>query len=149
MSTDTSPTADSTTSTQLEATVPGTSAAPSTTIDQASTIATITTNWQTFFANTSSVEDRIALLEDGESLRDAVTQRAQDPLMGQATAVVISVELTAPDQATVTYNVLLNGNVALPNAQGTAVLQDGVWKVGSASFCALISLGATAPIPGC
>jgi hypothetical protein len=28
-------------------------------------------------------------------------------------------------------------------------LQDGVWKVAADSFCALIALGATAPIPGC
>jgi len=57
--------------------------------------------------------------------------------------------LTAPDRATVTYDVLLNGSLALPDAQGIAVLQGGVWKVGAESFCALISLGATGPIPGC
>lgn len=121
----------------------------STTADDATTVAVITSNWETFFAPTSSIDDRLALLEDGESLRAALEQRAQDPLMGQATATVLAVELTGDGHATVTYNVLLGGTVALPNAQGTAVLQDGVWKVGAASFCALITLGATAPIPGC
>jgi hypothetical protein len=51
--------------------------------------------------------------------------------------------------AGVTYDVALNGQVALPDAQGQAVLQDGVWKVSSASFCSLITIGASAPIPGC
>ena len=145
-------TAPSTTATTVLITATTSSSSPpqtSTTQDASATIAAITANWVKFFASTSSIDDRVALLEDGESLRAALEQRAQDPLMGQATATVDDVELSGPTQATVTYDVLLSGAVALPKAQGTAVLQDGVWKVGAASFCALVSLGATAPIPGC
>jgi hypothetical protein len=88
-------------------------------------------------------------LENGASLQQALEQRATDPLQQQASAKVKNVDLTAPDHATVTYDVLLNGTVALADSQGIAVLQEGVWKVSANSFCALISLGATAPIPGC
>ncbi|MCU1392631.1 MAG: hypothetical protein JWM34_1059 [Ilumatobacteraceae bacterium] len=112
-------------------------------------MATIAANWTTFFQNTTSIPDRVALLENGASLQQAVEQRAADPLMGQASAQVLSVTIDDPTHATVTYNVLLNGTPALSNAQGTAVYVDGVWKVGAESFCALVSLGATAPIPGC
>jgi len=82
-------------------------------------------------------------------MQPALVLRAQDPLMQQASATVKLVTLTGPDQAMVSYDVLLSGKVALADAQGTAVLQDGVWKVSVESFCALISLGATEAIPGC
>lgn len=125
-------------------------AAPSTTVNAvAATTATISANWITFFQNTTSIPDRVALLENGPSLQKALEQRAVDPLQQQASAQVVSVALDDATHATVTYNILINGTPALTDAQGTAVLQDGVWKVGADSFCALISLGATAPIPGC
>jgi hypothetical protein len=123
--------------------------APTTTLDVAAAKAAITANWQRFFLPTTSIPDRVALLENGASLQQALEERAKDPLMQQASAVVKQVDLTAADRATVTYDVLLNGTVALADSQGVAVLQDGVWKVGADSFCALISLGATGPIPGC
>ena len=124
-------------------------AATSTTADVVTTKAAITANWERFFLPTTSIADRVALLENGATLQQALEQRAKDPLQQQASATVKTVELTAPDRATVTYDVSLNGTVALPDAQGTAVLQDGMWKVGAESFCALIVLGATGPIPGC
>jgi hypothetical protein len=111
--------------------------------------AEITANWERFFLPTTALADRVALLENGPALRQALEFRATDPLQQQASAKVKNIDQTAPNRATVTYDVLLNGAVALTDAQGTAVLQDGVWKVGAESFCALISLGASAPIPGC
>lgn len=133
-----------------EATTTTTAAsAPSTTVDVAVTTAAISANWITFFQNTTSIPDRVALLENGPSLQKAVEQRAVDPLQRQASARVVSVALDDATHATVTYDILLNGTPALTDAQGRSVLQDGVWKVGADSFCALIGLGATAPIPGC
>ena len=130
------------------ATTATTTVAP-TTLEPAVTKAVITANWEKFFLPTTSIDDRVALLENGESLRQALVQRAADPLMQQASAKVKSIDLTNSGTATVTYDVFLNGTVALSDSQGTAVLQDGVWKVGAESFCALIILGATGPIPGC
>ena len=128
---------------------PATTASPTTTTqDPAKAKAEITANWERFFLPTTAIADRVAL-ENGPALQQALELRATDPLQAQASAVVKSVELTAPDQATVTYDVLLNGVVALPDSQGISVRRDGVWKVGAESFCALISLGATGPIPGC
>jgi len=51
--------------------------------------------------------------------------------------------------ATVNYQVLLNGKVALPNAVGTAVFENGVWKVSDSTMCGLFGLMGGAKIPGC
>jgi hypothetical protein len=50
----------------------------------------------------------------------------------------------------VTYDILLNGTPALSNQKGTAVLENGTWKVGVSSFCGLLSLengGNTSKLP--
>ena len=122
---------------------------PVTTIDLATTKATIIANWEQFFLPTTSIADRVALLENGASFQQALEIRSKDPLQQQASSTVKSIELTAPDRASVTYDVLLNGTIALAGAQGFAVLQSGIWKVGAESFCALVGLGARDPIPGC
>jgi hypothetical protein len=47
----------------------------------------------------------------------------------------------------VTYNITANGTTLLPNQHGTAVYQNGIWKVGDASLCGLFKLipGGTVP----
>ena len=132
-------------------TTPATTAPSTTTstIDAAAARAEITANWEKFFRAASTIPEREALLENGSQYVAALTQRSKDPLQAQASAKVTSVQVTGPDRATVTYDVSLNGSVALPGAQGVAVLQDGIWKVSAQSFCSLVSLGATGPIPGC
>jgi hypothetical protein len=45
--------------------------------------------------------------------------------------------------ATVTYNITSGGTSLLSGQTGTAVYQDGTWKVGDASLCGLFKL-----IPG-
>lgn len=130
----------------VSTTVPATTTS---TIDVAAARVEITANWEKFFRAASTVAAREALLENGSQYVDALTQRSKDPLQARASARVTAVEVTGPDRATVTYDVSLDGNVALPGAQGIAVFQDGVWKVSAQSFCSLVSLGATGPIPGC
>ena len=117
-----------------------------TTIDAKTAIAS---NWEAFFSPSETIQQREALLENGPSYEQALIQRSQDPRQATAKAKVKSVELTPPDRATVTYDVYLGDTVALPDAQGFAVLQDGVWKVSGESFCALMTLASTDPVPGC
>lgn len=134
--------------TALTTTAPLTTAPASatTTIDAKTAIAA---NWEEFFSPSETVQQREALLENGASYEQALIQRSQDPRQATAKAKVKSVELTPPDRATVTYDVYLGDTVALPDAQGFAVLQDGVWKVSGESFCALMTLASTDPVPGC
>ena len=64
-----------------------------------------------------------------------------------AAAKVTKVTVTSTTKATVAYNILLGTTPALTNQSGLAVYQDGTWKVGDASFCALLALenGGKAP----
>jgi hypothetical protein len=132
-------------------TVPSSAAATTTTapFDQAAATAQVTANWEKFFTPGTSIDERVALLENGAALRTAIEQSATNPLQQQVSAKVTQVTFTSPTEATVTYDVSLNGTVALPAAQGMAVMEGGTWKVAQASFCSLLSLAATGPIPGC
>jgi hypothetical protein len=67
-------------------------------------------------------------------------------------ANVEKIEFTSPTEADVTYTLTLNGATALPNASGTAVEQNGTWKVSVKTLCALVQLsgnGSSSPVPGC
>ncbi len=147
--TTTTTTAATTTTTAPTSTAPASTGAGNAPADPAAARAEIVANWAKFFSPASSLDEREALLENGAQYRQALEVRSKDPLQKQASAKVTNVEFTAPDEALVTYDVSLNGKVALPAAQGMAVLQDGVWKVAGNTFCSLISLGATAAVPGC
>jgi hypothetical protein len=48
----------------------------------------------------------------------------------------------------VSFTVLLAGAPALPGQIGTAVYEDGIWKVGAQSFCNLMALeGSSSALP--
>jgi len=55
--------------------------------------------------------------------------------------------VNSPTKATVSYDITLSGTTALANQTGTAVYQNGTWKVGDVSFCQLLKLenAGTAP----
>jgi hypothetical protein len=48
------------------------------------------------------------------------------------------VELTSPTRATVKYDLTAAGQSVASGATGVAVLENGTWKVGDASFCGLL-----------
>ena len=57
---------------------------------------------------------------------------------------VSSVTVQGPNSAKVVYTVKL-GSAGLPKQTGTAVRQNGVWKVGDASLCKLVALQGSTP----
>ncbi len=112
--------------------------------------ATITKNWETFFdAAKTPVDTRISLLENGSQFPKA--DLAATGIASEATAQVVSVTNVTASTAVVKYNVLLSGSPALKDQTGTAVYQDGTWKVGISSFCGLLTLeksaGFSASVP--
>jgi hypothetical protein len=110
----------------------------------------ISANWTAFFDPKTSVAQRVKLLQDGSAFTSVIKAQAGSALAGSASAQVVKVTVTSSSEATVTYNVLLAGTPALKNQAGTAVYQDGVWKVGVASFCGLLTLenaGKTSGLP--
>jgi hypothetical protein len=110
----------------------------------------ITTNWEAFFNAKTPTTKRIALLQDGSQFAAVITSQAGSGLASLATAKVTHVTVNSPTQATVTYDILVSGTPQLKNQTGTAVLQDGTWKVGVSSFCGLLTLenaGKTSGLP--
>jgi len=105
--------------------------------------AAIVANWQTFFDGKASIPSRLALLQNGSQFTAFVEAEAKTSIAQIAagsSAKVSSVTFTGPQQATVDYEILLLGTPALTKQHGTAVYQAGIWKVGTASFCALVYL---------
>lgn len=102
--------------------------------------AAIKANWTTFFNFKSPTSKQVALLQNGSQFTSAINNMKGNPLADGANAKVLSVSNVTATQATVKYDVLLGTTVALPNQTGTAVYQDGTWKVGDGSLCGLLSL---------
>ena len=69
---------------------------------------------------------------------------ASNPLAQNTSATVSSVKLHGDDNATVDYVVKFGGS-SLPKQTGTAVRENGKWKVGFASLCKLVGLSGTTP----
>ena len=108
-------------------------------------VAEITTNWEKFFNSSTPNSERVTLLQNGSSFAGAISGLAG--LVSNLGAKVTGVTLTSATTATVKYNLTSAGSTLLSNQTGTAVLQDGVWKVGDASLCGLVKLvpGGTVP----
>ncbi|MEY9990219.1 hypothetical protein ABIE67_002251 [Streptomyces sp. V4I8] len=107
-------------------------------------------NWQKFFDPATSTEEKQAVLENGDRMGPVLQAFSGDERGGQVQAKVSKVEFTSPTEANVTYDLTLKGATALPNASGSAVEQDGTWKVSVKTLCALVQLsGNGSPIPGC
>ena len=111
--------------------------------------AEIAKNWTVFFNPNTSVDDRVAVLENGEQMRPVLAAFGSDPNAAKASAKVTAVSFTAVDKADVTYDLLVGGAPAVPNAKGTSVEQDGTWKVSVQTLCALVKQSGNAAVPGC
>jgi hypothetical protein len=130
--------------------VPASSSAPSSpsTGANSAAVAQITANWEKFFNSSTPVAQKVTLLQNGSAFEAAITAFASFPLASSLGAKVTNVTVNSTTSATVTYSITTsNGSPLLPNQKGTAVYQDGVWKVGDASLCGLFRLipGATVP----
>ena len=122
----------------------GGSSNSSTTSSTAAAQAQIKGAYQKFFSSKTSVPDRVALLENGPKFKALVTSFANNPLAKNVSATVSSVKLQGTNDAKVVYTVKLGGT-GLPKQTGTAVRENGTWKVGDASLCKLVSLQGSTP----
>jgi len=134
-------------------TTPPTSAAPSTSSASsgvAADVSAITANWTAFFNAKTPTSQRVNLLQNGQTFASVLQAQAGSSLASQASAKVTKVTVITTAQAAVTYDILVAGQPVLSNQSGTAVYQDGTWKVGDASFCGLLTLensGSTSSLP--
>ena len=110
----------------------------------ASSTAQIKSAYATFFSGKSSVSQRVAVLEDGSRFTSVVRSFASNPAAKRVSVAVSSVTLQGANRAKVVYTVKLGG-ASLPTQTGSAVRQNGRWKVGYASLCRLVALSGTTP----
>ncbi|WP_151479469.1 hypothetical protein [Streptomyces albicerus] len=107
-------------------------------------------NWKKFFDPAVSLKDKQAVLENGDKMAQVLQSFSGDERGGQVQATVNKVAFTSPTEADVTYTMTLQGATVMPNAAGTAVEQDGTWKVSVKTLCGLVGLsGNESPGPGC
>jgi hypothetical protein len=149
-SSSTTPTAAATSaaSSPAASSTPAGSSSPGT--GSAATVATIKKNWETFFNGKTPAATKVSLVQNGQKFASVINSMAGSSLAQTASASVKSVTVTSPTQATVKYSILVSGTPVLQGQTGTAVYENGTWKVGTGSFCALLTLqnGGKAPA-GC
>lgn len=133
----------SSTATPAPATTTSSAATASASASGGSAVAQITANWEAFFNSSTPNSKRIELLQNGSSFTSAVNAFASSPLASAVSSKVDSVTLTSSTQANVKYDLSAAGASVADGATGTAVLQNGVWKVGDGVFCGLLKEGAS------
>jgi hypothetical protein len=129
---------------------PASSSAPSSSAPAAAggnAKAQITANWEAFFNGSTGAAKKISVLQNGDKFSAIIKAQAGSGLASTAGAKVTAVVVNSATSATVSYNITLSGATALANQTGTAVYEDGTWKVGDISFCQLLKLenNGTAP----
>jgi hypothetical protein len=148
-SSSTSASSSSSSSSAPAASSPASSAAPSSpsTGSSSAAVAQITANWEKFFNSSTSATEKATLLQNGSKFATAVAAFAKLPLASGIGAKVTAVKVNSATSATVTYNITASGTNLVSGQTGTAVYEDGVWKVGDASLCGLFKLipGGTVP----
>jgi hypothetical protein len=109
--------------------------------------AEIKKNWEAFFDGQTPAAKKITLLQNGQKFAAVINAQAGSGLASTAGAKVTAVVVNSPTKATVSYDITLSGATALGNQTGTAVYENGMWKVGDVSFCQLLKLenSGTAP----
>ncbi|WP_229818741.1 MULTISPECIES: hypothetical protein [Streptomyces] len=110
--------------------------------------AEITKNWTAFFDPKTPTDEKVKLLENGERMRTVLAAFAGDKNAAMTSAKVKGIEFTSPNDADVTYDLLVGGAAALPDSKGTSVLQEDTWKVSVKTLCGLVQLSG-ASVPGC
>jgi len=112
-------------------------------VSSSSAVAAITTNWNKFFSASTPNSERVALLENGSQFSSAIAAFSKSPMASAVSSKVDSVTLTSSTQANVKYDLTAAGTTVASGQTGTAVLQDGTWKVGDEVFCGLLKEGAS------
>ncbi|MEU4332825.1 hypothetical protein [Nonomuraea dietziae] len=101
--------------------------------------------WERFFNPATSVEDKVALVEDGEMNSLMVEAFAKDERSGQIVGRAGTVRFTSPAEAEVTYALFRNSTTVQPFGRGKAVRQDDAWKISFTTMCSLTKYGADVP----
>jgi tRNA U34 5-methylaminomethyl-2-thiouridine-forming methyltransferase MnmC len=100
--------------------------------------------WLAFFSSKTPPAKKAALLENGTQFAPVLKSMSSSPLAKNTKAKVSNVKV-AGTKAQVTYTIYVGSTPALKNQRGTAVEQNGQWKVSDASLCAILALQGSPP----
>lgn len=106
----------------------------------------ITHNWTIFFSQSSSVQQKVGLLQNGDQFARVIADQARSSLAKQTSAHVSRVSVHG-STADVTYTIDRGSTPVLTGQTGHAVLVHGVWKISERTFCSLVTRGEPAPPP--
>lgn len=110
--------------------------------NSSATVSQITTNWNKFFTSSTPTSEREQLLENGTQFAPALSALGSIPVSSK----VVSVTVNSATTATVKYDLTAMGQTVASGVSGTAVLQNGTWKVGDNVLCGLLTEGKAAGI---
>ncbi|MGW6391935.1 hypothetical protein ACWFR1_15820 [Streptomyces sp. NPDC055103] len=116
--------------------------------DPAAAEAEIIKNWTAFFDPKTSADEKVRVLENGAEMRPVLAAFVGNENAAATSAKVTGVEFTSATEANVTYDLLVGGSPALPDSQGTSILQDDTWKVSVKTLCGLVELSGVT-VQGC
>jgi hypothetical protein len=133
-----------------------TTPATATTVDVAAATQQITTVWESFFGPNGTANQIQGMNPTLETSFNKEKSGLGKGSSAKVKKVAFDTDTTCSGAgvpapcATVTYDIYVNGTVALPNASGYATEQGWSWLVAKSTFCALASLsGGSAPPAGC
>jgi hypothetical protein len=130
-----------------------TTAAPETTAPPTTLAATPTTaasafegdaafvaaNWEAFMNPATPLAERVALLENGAKHQAELETLAASPAAAAASVKVTDVKFNSDDEAKVTFDILAAGVPVMVGETGTAVVENGEWKVSEKSFAGMLA----------
>ncbi|GAB0105021.1 hypothetical protein JMUB6875_39990 [Nocardia sp. JMUB6875] len=105
----------------------------------------VTSTFERFFDSSLPVDQKMALLENGQAFTETLEHQAHSAIAGGASANVSSVTGDGPGRAAVTFTIKKHGIPLLPNRHGIALEIDGTWKVAAATFCDLLRIEGGVP----
>lgn len=110
--------------------------------DTAAAAQQVTELYTKYFDSTVPASTKTDLVQNGAKMNALVAALAQAATTAKSSVKVNSVSFTTPTHATVSFDILLNGAPALPNAQGQALLDSasGKWQVADVTLCTLAGL---------
>ena len=129
-----------------------TTAPANTTTVSPATAAAITKAYQTVLqGTTTSVDTRVASLEDGEKLRNSLAKQLQDQkaVLPDITVRIDSMKQSGVNRVDLTYTILLKGVSVLDHIPGAAVRVGDTWLMARATFCAVARQGQSTIPEGC
>ena len=101
--------------------------------------------WTSFFASSTPVSEKPAMLQDGARFKDVITSLASNPLASNLSAKVSSVTLAGTTKAKVVFSIYLGKTAVLTDKVGYAFKENGKWLVGYAGLCKLVALSGSTP----